>query len=411
MKPSIAVIGGGAAGFFSSISIAENSQYKVVLLEKSSNLLSKLKISGGGRCNVTHHLFDPVEFSKRYPRGSRELQYAFQKFGSQDTVDWFQKHGVKLKAESDGRMFPVTDRSETIIECLVGEAKRNHVDILIDQDITSIRKQESGSFQIEWKNGDRKEFHSLVLATGSSRQVWKWLQAMGHRIVEPVPSIFTFKIQDPRLMDMSGVTVPNVGLNLPQFKIKSQGPLLVTHWGLSGPAILRLSAWAARELFESGYKADLTINFLPDYSLIEVRDLFTKWKKQNPKKTIGSIPSFIPFPKRYWENLLNVLSIPKEKLWSNVGSADCNRLADELGNANFSIEGRGEFKEEFVTAGGIHRKDVNFSTMESKIIPGLYFAGEILDVDGITGGFNFQNAWTTAWIAAESINKTNPIQV
>lgn len=409
--PSIAVIGGGAAGFFSSISIANNSKYKVVLLEKSSNLLSKLKISGGGRCNVTHHLFNPVEFSKRYPRGSRELQYAFQKFGSQDTVDWFQKHGVELKAESDGRMFPVTDRSETIIECLVWEAKRNHVDILTDQDVISIRKQESGNFQIEWKNGDRREFHSLVLATGSSRQVWKWLEAMGHRIVEPVPSIFTFKIQDPRLIDMSGVTVPNVGLNLPQFKIKSQGPLLVTHWGLSGPAILRLSAWAARELFESGYKADLTINFLPEYNLIEIRDLFAKWKKDHPKKTIGSIPSFILFPKRYWENLLNVLSIPKEKLWSNVGSAESNRLADELGNANFSIQGKGEFKEEFVTAGGIHRKDVNFSTMESKIVPGLYFAGEILDVDGITGGFNFQNAWTTAWIAAESINKTNPIQV
>ncbi|MCC5813650.1 MAG: NAD(P)/FAD-dependent oxidoreductase [Leptospira sp.] len=400
----VAVLGGGAGGFFSALNMATHPSIQVTLIDRSGQLLSKVRISGGGRCNVTHNIFSPEEFSRFYPRGGRELRYAFERFGSGDTVTWFKDQGVLLKAEKDGRMFPITDSSETIIDCFTGLAAKCGVKILTGMDVKGIHKTESGQFIIKIDGIDLGEFDCLVIATGSSRQVWKWLEAMGHRIVDPVPSLFTFKIQDPRLDGMSGISFAESECILPECKGSSKGPLLITHWGLSGPAILRLSAWSARELFEKKYNTLLKVNFLCK-TLEEVKKVFIDFKSSHPKKNLSNIPEHLTIPKRYWENLLQYLSIDNQGKWADLSAKSIQSLSEELTTAKFDIIGKGEFKEEFVTAGGVNRKDVNFNTMESKIVPGMFFAGEVLDVDGITGGFNFQNAWTTAWISAESIRK------
>ncbi|WCL48941.1 NAD(P)/FAD-dependent oxidoreductase [Leptospira sp. GIMC2001] len=402
MKNRVAVLGGGAAGFFSSIKIAENPNFEVSLLEKSRNFLSKVRISGGGRCNVTHNLMDPIEFSKRYPRGSKELQWALQEFGALETIEWFKSHGVKLKAESDGRMFPVTDSSETIINCLYSQAEKHKVQILGDQEIISIHKNsETDMIDLTWKDGETKSYKYLVIATGSSKRVWTWLEAMGHRIIDPVPSIFTFKFTDHRIQDLSGLAFPQAEVSLPKYKISAIGPVLITHGGLSGPAILRLSAWAARELFACDYNAELKINFLPGCNLQETKKILEEHKIKLNSKGLQNSPFEIP--KRYWNSILEYCQISSTKIWNQISSKELMSIAEQLQSATFQIVGKGEFKEEFVTAGGVHRKDVNFSTMESRIVPGIFFAGEVLDVDGITGGFNFQNAWTTAHIAAKTI--------
>ncbi|MBM9502600.1 NAD(P)/FAD-dependent oxidoreductase [Leptospira sp. 201903071] len=398
---NVAVIGGGAAGFFGAIQIAAGADCSVTLLEKGKQFLSKVRISGGGRCNVTHHCLDPELLSKHYPRGERELRWAFEIFGPKDTIRWYEERGVLLKTEPDGRMFPVTDSSETILQTLFQEAKRVGVRLKTDVEIFSVTPKENSKFEIKLKSGEILEFDKILFATGSGRKAWNWLQAMGHTILEPVPSLFTFKISDRRIADLSGLAFEKTECSLAEFGLSQIGPLLITHWGLSGPSILKLSAKGARELFEKGYNTILKVNLLPGMKKEEVRKKIEKEKELHPAKLISNT-SILGIPRRYWERILEIHSI-SSKTWSGLSSKDLHLLTEELTDGKFQILGKGEFKDEFVTCGGVSRKEVNFKTMESKVVPGLYFAGEVLDVDGVTGGFNFQNAWTTSYIAAQGI--------
>ncbi|RHX95694.1 aminoacetone oxidase family FAD-binding enzyme [Leptospira yasudae] len=401
-KHKIAVIGGGAAGFFGAIQIASEGTCSVTLLEKGKQFLSKVKISGGGRCNITHHCLDPEALSKNYPRGERELRWAFETFGPKDTIRWYEERGVALKTEADGRMFPITDSSETILQTLFQEAKKVGVKLKTTTEIHSVTPTEDGRFQIKFKDGGILEFDKVLFATGSGRKAWGWLQAMGHTILEPVPSLFTFKISDPRLENLSGLSFERTECSLVEFGYSQIGPTLITHWGLSGPAILKLSAKGARELFQKEYDTILKINFIPGMKKDEVRKKIEKEKELHPSKSIVNTP-VLGIPRRYWERILEIHSIDSSKKWSGLSSKDLHEITEELTDARFQISGKGEFKDEFVTCGGVSRKEVNFKTMESKVVPGVYFAGEVLDVDGVTGGFNFQNAWTTSYIAARGI--------
>ncbi|ULH28551.1 NAD(P)/FAD-dependent oxidoreductase [Leptospira weilii] len=401
-RPKIAVIGGGAAGFFGAIQIASEGNCDVTLLEKGKQFLSKVKISGGGRCNITHHCFDPEILSKNYPRGERELRWAFEIFGPEDTIRWYEQRGVLLKPEADGRMFPITDSSETVIQALMQEARKTGVKLKIGVEIHSVKPVPDSKFQIKLKSEDILEFNKILFATGSGRKAWNWLQALGHTISDPVPSLFTFKIVDSRLEDLSGLTFEKTECSLVEFGYSQIGPLLITHWGISGPAILKLSAKGARELFNKEYETTLKVDFVPGMKKDEVRKRIEKEKKLHPSKLISSTP-VLGVPRRYWERILKIHSMDPSKKWSDLSSKDLHEITEELTDARFKIFGKGEFKEEFVTCGGVSRKEVNFKTMESKIVPGIYFAGEVLDVDGVTGGFNFQSAWTTSYIAARGI--------
>ncbi|PJZ54277.1 NAD(P)/FAD-dependent oxidoreductase [Leptospira adleri] len=398
----VAVIGGGAAGFFGAIQIASGGKCSVTLLEKGKQFLSKVKISGGGRCNVTHHCLDPELLSKHYPRGERELRWAFETFGPKDTIRWYEERGVLLKTESDGRMFPVTDSSETILQTLFQEAKRVGVRLETEMEIHSVIPKSDSKFEIKLKSGKILEFDKVLFATGSGRKAWNWLEAMGHTILDPVPSLFTFKISDRRIDDLSGLAFEKAECSLLEFGYSQIGPLLITHWGFSGPAILKLSAKGARELFEKGYDTTLRVNFLPGMKKEEVRKRIEKEKELHPAKLINNTP-VLGIPRRYWERILEIHSIAASKTWSGLSSKDLHLLTEELTDGRFRISGKGEFKDEFVTCGGVSRKEVNFKTMESRVVSGIYFAGEVLDVDGVTGGFNFQNAWTTSYIAAQGI--------
>ncbi|XDD51012.1 NAD(P)/FAD-dependent oxidoreductase [Leptospira sp. WS92.C1] len=407
LQTRVAVIGGGAAGFFGAIQIASGNNVSVTLLEKGKQFLSKVRISGGGRCNVTHHCLDPEPLSKNYPRGERELRWAFETFGPRDTIQWYESRGVLLKTESDGRMFPVTDSSETILEALFQEAKRVGIKLKTEMEIHSVTpiRNDSGKilkFQIKLKSEEILEYDKILFATGSGRKAWGWLQAMGHSILDPVPSLFTFKISDPRLEGLSGLSFETADCSLVDFNHSQAGPLLITHWGLSGPAILKLSAKGARELFEVDYKTVLRVNLIPGLKKEEVRKTIEKEKENHPSKLICNLP-VLGIPRRYWEKILEINSIDFAKKWSGLSSKDLHLLTEELTNARFLISGKGEFKDEFVTCGGVNRKEVNFKTMESKVVSGIHFAGEVLDIDGVTGGFNFQNAWTTSYIAAQGI--------
>ncbi|MCG6194365.1 NAD(P)/FAD-dependent oxidoreductase [Leptospira sp. FAT2] len=404
-KHKVAVIGGGAAGFFGAIQIASEGTCSVTLLEKGKQFLSKVKISGGGRCNVTHHCLDPETLSKNYPRGERELRWAFETFGPKDTIRWYEERGVALKTEADGRMFPITDSSETILQTLFQEAKKVGVKLKTTTEIHSVTPTDEGRFQIKFKNGEILEFDKVLFATGSGRKAWGWLQAMGHTILEPVPSLFTFKISDSRLENLSGLSFEQTECSLVEFGYSQIGPTLITHWGLSGPAILKLSAKGARELFQKEYDTILKINFIPGMKKDEVRKKIEKEKELHPSKSIVNTP-VLGIPRRYWERILEIHSIDFSKKWSGLSSRDLHAITEELTDARFRISGKGEFKDEFVTCGGVSRKEVNFKTMESKVVPGVYFAGEVLDVDGVTGGFNFQNAWTTSYIAARGISES-----
>nr|WP_100764557.1 NAD(P)/FAD-dependent oxidoreductase [Leptospira ellisii]PJZ94487.1 aminoacetone oxidase family FAD-binding enzyme [Leptospira ellisii] len=405
-KPKVAVIGGGAAGFFGAIELASSGAVSVTLLEKGKNFLSKVRISGGGRCNVTHHCLDPEPLSKHYPRGERELRWAFETFGPRDTIRWYEERGVLLKTEADGRMFPVTDSSETILEVLFREAKRNGVRLKTETEIHSITPipspQGHSNFRVQLKSGEILEYSKIIFATGSGRKAWGWLQALGHTISDPVPSLFTFKISDPRIEDLAGLSFERTLCSLSDFGYTQEGPLLVTHWGLSGPAILKLSAKGARELHEAEYSTFLKIDFVPAYSREEIRKTIDTEKEIHPAKSVRNTPLF-GIPKRYWERILESDPTTFSKTWAGFSSKDTHFLIEELKNAKFQISGKGEFKDEFVTCGGVSRKEVSFKTMESKGVPGIHFAGEVLDVDGVTGGFNFQNAWTTSYIAARGI--------
>ncbi|EMY79469.1 flavoprotein family protein [Leptospira weilii serovar Ranarum str. ICFT] len=401
-RPKIAVIGGGAAGFFGAIQIASEGNCEVTLLEKGKQFLSKVKVSGGGRCNVTHHCLDPEILSKNYPRGEKELRWAFETFGPKDTIRWYEERGVLLKTEADGRMFPVTDSSETILQTLFQEAKKTGVKLKTETEIHSVTPTTDFKFRIKLKTGETLEYNKILFATGSGRKAWNWLQALGHTISDPVPSLFTFKIVDPRLENLSGLTFEKTECSLVEFGYSQLGPLLITHWGVSGPAVLKLSAKGARELFEKEYDTILRVNFVPGMKKDEVRKIIEMEKELHPSKSISNTP-VLGIPRRYWERILEIHFIDSSKKWSGLSSKDLHGMTEELTDARFKISGKGEFKDEFVTCGGVNRKEVNFKTMESKIVPGIYFAGEVLDVDGVTGGFNFQNAWTTSYIAARGI--------
>jgi hypothetical protein len=403
LRKRIAVIGGGAAGFFAAIGAAAASRSaRVEIFEATRQLLYKVGISGGGRCNVTHNCFDPEELVRGYPRGFKELRGLFRKFQARDTVEWFERHGVKLKAEADGRMFPITDDSETIINCLVDTARKAGVQILPSSRIKTIDKI-GVSFTLGFKDKPDEKFDRVVLCTGGSPPGYELARALGHTIIPCVPSLFTFKMRDPRLEGLQGISFEkaDIRMSVGDAKLEQSGPVLITHWGLSGPAVLKLSAWGARHLFISRYQADLIINWLPDFDSQTIHDEMKKQRELQPRKSIANSNIF-HLPKRFWERLVECSGIDPSTTWSQVTRELLNTLADELTHGSYKVTGKGEFKEEFVTCGGVKLKEVDFNTMESKLCPGLYFAGEILDIDGITGGFNFQSAWSTGWIAGKS---------
>ena len=395
MTQTIVIIGGGAAGFFAAVTSAKtNPSAGVILLEKTRSLLSKVRISGGGRCNVTHACFDPKELVKNYPRGSKELIGPFHRFQPQDTIRWFEERGVELKTEEDGRMFPITDQSETIIVCLQEEAKKTGVQIRLQQTIESIEKKEKG-FEIHLSQDEKLLCDKIILATGSSHQGHTLAQSLGHTIIPPVPSLFTFNVPDSSLHELAGISVNPAILKIEGTKLRQEGPLLITHWGFSGPAALKLSAWGARILHEMNYEAILCVNWHP-----HPLDLL-KLKKEHPLQLLSLLnpPSLA---KQLWRYLLIKAQIDTQKKLKDLGDKTLSQLAHFLQNDTYKIQGKTTYKQEFVTSGGISLNEVNFKTMESKKCPGLYFAGEILDIDGVTGGFNFQNAWTTGWIAGSS---------
>lgn len=405
----VIVIGGGAAGFFGAISCAEaNPKLEVILLEAGRKPLAKVRISGGGRCNVTHHCFEPARLVENYPRGGKALRGAFTRFQPQDTVQWYRSRGVKLKTEADGRMFPTTDSSSTIVNCLMQAAERAGVDLRTGVGVKSVKQlvdsKGKSYFQVELKNGRVMECDRLLIATGSNPLGYRWAKNLGHKIESSVPSLFTFNIKDSRLKDLAGVSVARalVKLGSGKNKLEQTGALLITHWGISGPAVLKLSAWGARFLHELKYDSSLQINWLPEHNLESLKQVLVEFKQTNPKKKIvNSCP--VTLPKRLWQSLVRYIEIKPEKVWSQISKKELNKLAIEIIGGQYEIKGKGVFKDEFVTCGGVSLKEVNFKTMESKKCPGLYFAGEILDIDGVTGGFNFQSAWTTSWLAGKAI--------
>ena len=399
-KYDIIIIGGGAAGFFTAINLVEKKpKLKVAILERGKSVLEKVRISGGGRCNVTHACFVPNELVKFYPRGERELKGPFHQFCSGDTIEWFEKHGVELKIEEDGRMFPVSDSSQTIIDCFLNATQKLKIDVLTGHSVQELYQGEN-----YWKistNQDVFSCQKVIMTTGSNPKIWELLQSLGHSIVPPVPSLFTFNIKDVRIKDLMGVAT-NAAVKVKNSKLNATGPLLITHWGMSGPGILRLSAWGARELAEKKYHFAIQVNWIPGYSFDEIVEELKTIKEENAKKLVTKYAQF-NLPKRLWESLTKAATISEETKWADVNKKQMHLLAEQLTNGEFQVNGKSTFKEEFVTAGGIDLKEVNFKTMESKILPNLYFAGEILNIDAITGGFNFQNAWTDGFIAANAI--------
>mgnify|MGYP006165789135 FL=1 len=399
-KYDIIIIGGGAAGFFTAINLVEkNPKLRVAILERGKSVLEKVRISGGGRCNVTHACFIPNDLVKFYPRGERELKGPFHQFCSGDTIEWFEKHGVELKIEEDGRMFPISDSSQTIIDCFLNATQKLKIDVLTGHSVQELYQGEN-----YWKistNQDVFSCQKVIMTTGSNPKIWELLQSLGHSIVPPVPSLFTFNIKDVRIKDLMGVAT-NAAVKVKNSKLNATGPLLITHWGMSGPGILRLSAWGARELAEKKYHFAIQVNWIPEFSFDEVVDELKAIKEENAKKLVTKYAQF-NLPKRLWESLTKAATISEETKWADVNKKQLHLLAEQLTNGEFQVNGKSTFKEEFVTAGGIDLKEVNFKTMESKILPNLYFAGEILNIDAITGGFNFQNAWTDGFIAANAI--------
>ncbi len=406
----VVVIGGGAAGFFAAINAAElalknGKPAQVQILEASNLILKKVRISGGGRCNVTHNLFDIRAFCERYPRGSKELNSPFHSFQAQDTVQWFKNRGVNLVAEEDGRMFPETNTSETIIECFLDSAKKANVEIKLNHKVDSVNKTENGQFSIQIQNLEPIVADKVMIATGSSAFGYQLAEGLGHTMTEMAPSLFSFKITDPLISELPGLSFENVEVKLlieNEKPFKERGPLLITHWGLSGPAVLKISAWAAREMLHSNYQGILKVNWTGFERIDAVTEVLKKLKVEGQKSQIQNIyPEFLA--KRFWLKILEKSNIPLEKRWADVSNKDLQSLSESLFSTELKIQGKNRYKDEFVECGGVALNEINFKKMESKICPGLYFAGEVLDIDGITGGFNFQNAWTGAWIAANSM--------
>ena len=398
----IIIVGGGAAGFFSAINIVERTpKLKVAILERGKEVLSKVRVSGGGRCNVTHACFEPNELVKFYPRGEKELRGPFHQFCSGDTIEWFEKHGVELKIEDDGRMFPVSNSSQTIIDCFLNTSHQLGITIVTGQSVQSIFKKENC-----WKIDTQNETFlagKLILATGSNPKIWDLLHTFGHAIITPVPSLFTFNIKDTRIKELPGIAT-QVTVKVKDTKLESTGPLLITHWGMSGPAILKLSAWGARILHDKNYQFIIEVNWLNDRDTEEVEILLKQLKQEHAKKTVAK-KSPLELQNRLWESLVIASGISNETKWADLSKIQLQNLANQLTKGVFQVNGKSTFKEEFVTAGGIDLKEINFKTMESKLHPNLYFAGEIVNIDAITGGFNFQNAWTSGFLVANAISE------
>jgi predicted Rossmann fold flavoprotein len=399
-KPLIAIIGGGAAGYFAAIQHKTLfPDHEVIIFEKTSKTLGKVKISGGGRCNVTHACFDPKELVRHYPRGARELLGPFHRFQPGDLMHWFESRGVDLKIESDGRVFPVSDKSQTIIDCLESERIRLAIRLELKHDLRSISKH-SDLFTLEFENDLNLLVHQVILTVGSSEKIWAKINELGHSTQKPVPSLFTFHMEDPLLRDFPGVSWPMVAIDLVGSGISTTGPLLITHWGLSGPSVLKLSAFAARELAAQQYQATIRINFLEPWDRSLATDFFKRIKSEHPnKKLSATIPP--GFTTRIWESWLQLWNLEQKK-WQELAYYQIDDLVAKLVAAPFQIRGKSTFKEEFVTCGGIDLKMVNMKTMESKLVAQLFFAGEVLDIDAVTGGFNFQAAWTTGWLAGSN---------
>jgi predicted flavoprotein YhiN len=448
MNPGrIVIVGGGAAGFFAALTCAElRRDAEILVLEKTSHFLSKVRISGGGRCNVTHACFDAREFTLRYPRGERALIAPFKQFQATDIVAWFEQRGVKLKTEADGRMFPTTDSSQTIIDCLMNAASEAGIKLKTNCGVEKVAKLADGKFQItltpkasspsppqkEERAGVMRSFENgqtphpnplpverekgedsaggenfcdkLLLATGGCRTaaLGQLAVSLGHTLVAPVPSLFTFQIETPWLRELAGVSLENVGASVADAKLRERGALLITHWGLSGPAILRLSAWGARALHENNYHFTLQINWLPHLNAEKLAAVFQTCRQAQPAKFVVNTP-LAKLPSRLWEQLVIASGLACDTRWAALSGAGQHQLIQQLLHTEFPVTGKSLNKDEFVTCGGVELNEVNFKTMESKICPGLFFAGEVLDIDGITGGFNFQAAWTTGWLAGQAM--------
>jgi hypothetical protein len=396
------VIGGGAAGFFGAIQCVQRKKnFRVLILEKSNQVLSKVKVSGGGRCNVTHHCFEATALSKHYPRGQRALKSLFRKFQAKDTVEWFEKQGVPLKTEEDGRMFPVTDNSQTILDCFGSEANKLNIEIRLSEEVIHMEKQE-GVFRINTRQNSFFSTSVLVASGGYNKpENYRWLSELGHQIVPPIPSLFTFNDPSKEFTALMGVAVSDAEVKIAGTKFTQRGAVLITHWGLSGPAVIKLSAWAAIDLHKVNYTFTALVNWTGQAETV-VRATLMKLKNENSKKQVLSTPLF-NLPKRLWEFLCLKAGVEAGRTWSEQSHKVLNRLIELLFACPFHIKGKTTFKEEFVTCGGVSLDDIDLTSMESKKVPGLYFAGEVINVDGETGGFNFQAAWTTAWVAAHHI--------
>ncbi|MBJ6119736.1 NAD(P)/FAD-dependent oxidoreductase [Pontibacter sp. BT310] len=409
MSYKVVVIGGGAAGFFGAITCAQvNPDVDVVLLEKTNKLLAKVLVSGGGRCNVTHNCFSPGPLSQHYPRGAKPLKDAFKTFGAQETVAWFEQRGVKLKTEADGRMFPVTDSSQTIADCLLQEARKAGVNIKTGVGVSLITPPDATINQLNYivqlSNGTEIKADKVLICTGGNPKAtgYDWLRELGHPIQEPVPSLFTFNVPGNPLKELMGVSVPHARVRIAGQKLEYEGPLLITHWGYSGPAVLKLSAWGARIFHDQNYTFTALINWIPTYTEESLRTELQNYRQSHPKKVVITNALF-GLPQRLWKALTTLAEIQPETKWAELPAKNTNKLVEALLRMAVEVKGKSTFKEEFVTCGGIDLSQVNMKNMESRLHTGLYFAGEVLDIDGITGGFNFQAAWTTGFLAGSAM--------
>lgn len=401
MKKKFIIIGGGAAGFFAAINAAElNPDLEVLILEGSNKVLQKVKVSGGGRCNVTHACFTPNELVEFYPRGKKELLGPFHQFMTGDTMEWFSTRGVSLKIEDDNRIFPESNSSQTIIDCFLESAQKAGVILKTSARVDCIEKKDE-QFVVK-TNTEEFIADYLLIASGSNTKVWNIMEELGHTIIKPVPSLFTFNINDARLKDIPGISVPKAYVKVLNSKLAEQGPLLITHWGLSGPGILKLSAWGALELSKKGYNFEIEVNWLSKKQE-SVLEFLKSQKKKRAKKQVILQSVYEEIPKRFWEKMIVASQISSDSQWAQLSNKQLENISKQLTQSVFKVHGKSTFKDEFVTAGGIDLKEINFKRFESKLHSNLFFAGEVLNIDAVTGGFNFQNAWTGAWIVAKSI--------